>query len=92
MPVVTIDCVCDTFTTEQKRELIERVTDAMIAVEGESMRELTWVRINEVCEGDFGIGGRPMTAYDLHRMAARQSQPPANANSATAAAVANKGS
>ncbi|GEM_PF-213482 len=72
MPIVTIDVVCDTFTTAQKRDLIGRVTDAMVAVEGEAMRDLTWVRINEVAEGDLGIGGRPLTAFDFHRMAAER--------------------
>lgn len=73
MPVVTIDVVCDTFTRSQKVEIIARVTDALVAVEGEAMRDMTWVRINEVAEGDFGIGGKPLTAFDLHRIAAEKS-------------------
>lgn len=75
MPIVTIDCISDTFSGDQKRELIARLTDAMVEVEGEAMRDMTWVRINEVAEGDWGIGGRPITAYDLHRIASDRAAP-----------------
>ena len=35
MPLVTVDVIKDVFTPSQKQDIIERVTDAMIAVEGE---------------------------------------------------------
>ena len=44
MPLVTIDVIKDVFTPSQKRELIAKVTEAMIQVEGENMRPVTWVR------------------------------------------------
>ena len=69
MPLVTIDVIRNVFTPRQKQELIERVTEAMIAVEGESMRQVTWVRINEIEQGDWGIGGKCLTAADVHAMA-----------------------
>jgi 4-oxalocrotonate tautomerase len=52
MPLVTIDVIKDVFTPHQKKELISKVTEAMIAVEGENMRPVTWVRINEFEGGD----------------------------------------
>jgi 4-oxalocrotonate tautomerase len=70
MPLVTIDVIKDVFTPAQKRELIERVTDAMIAVEGEALRAVTWVRIMEVEQGDWAIGGQPLSAGDVQAMAA----------------------
>lgn len=70
--VVTIDVVKDSFTASQKRELIERITDAAVAVEGEPMRGFTWVRIVEVAPRDWGLGGEPVDADDLHRIAAAQ--------------------
>lgn len=70
MPLVTIDLIKNVFTPTQKQELIERVTDAMISVEGEAMRPVTWVRINEVAEGDWAIGGQCLTASAVHAMAA----------------------
>jgi 4-oxalocrotonate tautomerase len=46
------------FSKEQKAQLIEKVTEAMIEVEGEGMRDLTWVVIEEVKRGDWAIGGK----------------------------------
>jgi 4-oxalocrotonate tautomerase len=70
MPLVTIDVIEDVFTPKQKQELIERVTDAMVAVEGEAMRGVTWVRIQEFSGGDWAIGGKALKASDVHAMAA----------------------
>jgi 4-oxalocrotonate tautomerase len=70
MPLVTIDVIKDVFTPQQKQQLIEKVTAAMIEVEGEGMRPVTWVRINEFAGGDWAIGGRPLKATDVHTMAA----------------------
>jgi 4-oxalocrotonate tautomerase len=46
------------FSKEQKAEMIEKVTKAMIEVEGEGMRDLTRVVIEEVKAGDWAIGGK----------------------------------
>jgi 4-oxalocrotonate tautomerase len=69
MPLVTIDVIKDVFTANQKQELIERVTEAMIEVEGENMRGVTWVRINEFEGGDWAIGGKALRAADVHALA-----------------------
>jgi 4-oxalocrotonate tautomerase len=69
MPLVTIDVIKDVFTPSQKRDMIEKVTDAMIAVEGEALRGVTWVRVQEVQQGDWGIGGKTLTAADVHALA-----------------------
>lgn len=70
MPLVTIDVIKDVFTAKQKRELIDRVTKAMLEVEGESMRPVTWVRIKEFEGGDWAIGGKALAAADVHALAA----------------------
>jgi len=69
MPLVTIDVIKNVFTPSQKEDLIDKVTAAMIAVEGESMRPVTWVRINEFEQGDWAIGGKRLKAADVHAMA-----------------------
>ena len=69
MPLVTIDVIKDVFTPKQKRELIAKVTEAMIQVEGEAMRGVTWVRINEFEGGDWAIGGKALRAADVHALA-----------------------
>lgn len=42
----------------------------MIAVEGENMRPVTWVRISEFEGGDWAIGGKALRASDVHALAA----------------------
>ena len=58
MPLVNIHVIRDVFTPAQKQQLIEKVTEAMVVVEGEHMRGVTWVKINEVASGDWAIGAR----------------------------------
>ena len=70
MPLVTIDVIKDVFTPKQKRELIDKVTKAMLEVEGENMRPVTWVRIQEFEGGDWAIGGKALAAADVHALAA----------------------
>lgn len=72
MPLVTIDVIKDVFTPSQKRDLIEKVTDAMVSVEGEALRGVTWVRIQEIQQGDWGIGGALLTAADVHALAGQK--------------------
>ena len=69
MPLVTIDVIKDVFTPAQKAELIREVTAAMIRVEGEAMRGVTWVKINEIASGDWAIGGQPLTTQDVQKLA-----------------------
>ncbi|TCL71163.1 tautomerase family protein [Rhizobium sp. BK251] len=57
MPLVLIKAVENIFTEEQKGELIRRVTDAVVAVDGERTRPITWVVLEDVKAGEWGIGG-----------------------------------
>jgi len=72
MPLVTVDVIKNVFTREQKADMLQRLTEAMVAVEGENMRPYTWVRIQEVAEGDWAIGGQPLTAAAVQAIAAGQ--------------------
>jgi 4-oxalocrotonate tautomerase len=69
MPLVTIDVIEGVFSPGQKQVLIDRVTEAMLSVEGEALRPVTWVRIQEFAQGDWAIGGKPLTAGDVHALA-----------------------
>jgi 4-oxalocrotonate tautomerase len=68
MPLVTIDVIKDVFSPKQKQDLIARVTEAMIEVEGEAMRPVTWVRIKEFEGGDWAIGGKALQAADVQAL------------------------
>jgi 4-oxalocrotonate tautomerase len=56
------------FNKDQKQEMIAKVTDAMVKIEGEAMRPVTWVRIQEVASGEWGIGGKGITVSDVRAM------------------------
>jgi 4-oxalocrotonate tautomerase len=45
--------------------MIEKVTDTMVGIEGENLRGVTWVRVNEIASGAWGIGGKALTATDV---------------------------
>jgi 4-oxalocrotonate tautomerase len=70
MPFINVKLIEDVFTPEQKHQIVEKLTDAMVAIEGESMRQVTWVVVEEVRSGDWGIAGRPLTTQDVRALAA----------------------
>jgi 4-oxalocrotonate tautomerase len=70
MPLVNVKLIEDVFTSEQKQQIVERLTDAMVSVEGENMRGVTWVVVEEVQSGDWGIGGKPLSTEDVQALAA----------------------
>lgn len=69
MPLVTIEVIEGVFNPAQKRDLIAKMTDTMVGIEGEALRGVTWVRVVEVGQGDWGIGGQTLTAADVKAMA-----------------------
>ncbi|MGB5558009.1 MAG: tautomerase family protein [Paracoccaceae bacterium] len=70
MPLVDIEVMEGVFDDAKKQAMIQKVTDAMVSVEGEAMRGVTWVRIKEVKSGDWAIGGNVLTANAIKQMAA----------------------
>ena len=45
MPLIDVHLIENVFTPEQKRQIISKLTDAMVSIEGENMRGVTWVKI-----------------------------------------------
>jgi 4-oxalocrotonate tautomerase len=70
MPFVNVKVIEGVFDAEQKREIVERLTDTMVGIEGESMREVTWVVLEEVRSGEWAIGGKPLSTEDVKALAA----------------------
>ena len=62
MPLVNVKIIEGVFRDDQKQEMIEKLTDAMVEIEGENMRGVTWVVIDEVKSGDWGMGGQSVSA------------------------------
>ena len=70
MPLVNVKLIEGVFTPSQKQDMVRKLTDTMVAIEGETFRPFTWVVIDEVKGGDWGIGGTPLAAADVKAMAA----------------------
>ena len=70
MPLVNVKLIEGVFTAEQKQEIIRKLTDTMVSIEGENMRSVTWVVVEEVKSGDWGIGGSPLSTEDVKALAA----------------------
>jgi len=68
MPLITVKLIKNVFSAEEKVEIISKLTDTMVAIEGEALRPVTWVKIEEVPEGQWGIGGTALTAAMVHDM------------------------
>lgn len=70
MPLIQVKVIEGVFTKEQKQEMVRKLTDAMVTIEGENMRGVTSVVIEDVLSGDWGIGGNPLTTADVKALAA----------------------
>jgi 4-oxalocrotonate tautomerase len=71
MPLVDIHLIEGVFDKSQKQAMINKVTDAMVEVEGEAMRGVTWVRLYEVASGEWAIGGKALSAADVKAIQAQ---------------------
>ena len=69
MPLIQVRVIKDVFSKDQKRQIINKLTDAIVSVEGENMRAVTRVTIEEVESVDWGIGGNALTTSDVHALA-----------------------
>ena len=72
MPIVDIHLIEGVFDKDQKQEMIRKVTDAMVEIEGEALRGATWVRLYEVASGEWGMGGKGVTTADVKAMQTRR--------------------
>jgi 4-oxalocrotonate tautomerase len=70
MPLLNVKLIEGVFTLKQKQEMARKLTDTMVSIEGENMRPVTWVVIEEVKSGDWAVGGKPLTTEDVRSLAA----------------------
>jgi 4-oxalocrotonate tautomerase len=78
MPLIQVSVIKGVFSPEQKSQMITRLTDALVSIEGENMRGVTWVKIDEIESGDWGIGGQALTTEAVLALAAGQTPVAAN--------------
>ena len=72
MPFINVKLIDGVFSPTQKREIAEKLTETMVAIEGEAMRSVTWVVLEEVKSGDWAIGGRTLSTSDVQALAQRR--------------------
>jgi 4-oxalocrotonate tautomerase len=70
MPLVNVKVVEGVFDASQKQQIVRGLTEAMVAIEGENMRPVTWVILEEVKSGDWAIAGNPLSTADVKALAA----------------------
>ncbi|TAN67168.1 MAG: 4-oxalocrotonate tautomerase [Methylobacter sp.] len=68
MPLVQIKGISGYLSLSQKQDIISKVTDAVLSVEGEALRPVTWVIIEDVASGQWGVGGQAITTDDIRNM------------------------
>ncbi len=70
MPLVQVDVFEDELSQEQAKNLINKITDVITEVTSEKLREVTWVIVNEVKDGHWGVGGNALALDDVKKLIA----------------------
>lgn len=70
MPLVQIHVFEDELSEEQSSELISGITDVVTEVTSDKLRDVTWVMINEVKSGHWGVGGKTLGLDDVKKLIA----------------------
>lgn len=72
MPLIQVKVFEDELTQEQSGDLILRITDAVTEVTSDKLRDVTWVIIDEVRSGHWGVGGNAIGLDDVRSMMAAE--------------------
>lgn len=72
MSVIHVRLLQGAFTASQKQTIVQRLTDAMVSIAGESMRPGTRVVIDEIRSAASDIGGQPLSAAGAGLLASGQ--------------------
>ena len=70
MPLIEVKVFKDELSNEQSSELITRITDAVAETTSEKLRDVTWVIVNEVNDGHWGVGGNALGLEDVKKIMA----------------------
>lgn len=70
MPLIEVKVFKDELSADQSRDLIGKITDAVTEVTSEKLRGVTWVVIEEVKDGQWGVGGNALGLGDVKKIMA----------------------
>lgn len=68
MPLAEIKVIEGVFSESEKKQMIKKVTDALVSIEGETLREKTVVIVEEIKSGDWGFGGNALSTEDVKKL------------------------
>jgi len=72
MPLINVKLLEGVLTPKQKQDVITKLTDTMVSIEGENARPVTWVIVEEVKSGEWGIAGNALTTNGVKALLAGQ--------------------
>ena len=70
MPFVEIKVFQDELSETQTQEIIQQITDVIVSFAGEGLRQATWVVVQEVKSGNWGVGGKALRLDDVRAIQA----------------------
>ncbi len=70
MPLINVKVFKDELSADQSKKLIGKITDAVTEVTSEKLRDVTWVIIEEVKDGQWGVGGNALGLDDVKKIMA----------------------
>jgi 4-oxalocrotonate tautomerase len=70
MPLIQVKAIEGVFSPEKKQEIVKKLTDTMVAIEGEALRPYTVVLIEEIASGSWAVGGTAFTTEGVKELAA----------------------
>ena len=68
MPLINVKVFENELSADQSTDLIGKITDAVTDVTSEKLREVTWVVIEEVKDGQWGVGGTALSLDDVKNL------------------------
>lgn len=76
MPIITVKVFEDELTKSQTAKLINDIAEAVVPFVGEPFRNSTWVLVEEIKSGFWGIGGKPFGLPDVRKIQRRAPERP----------------
>ena len=70
MPLIQVKVFEDELSQKQSKDLINKITDAVTEATSEKLRDVTWVIIDEVKSGHWGVGGNALGLDDVKKIMA----------------------
>jgi 4-oxalocrotonate tautomerase len=68
MPLVEIKLFQEEFADTERTAIISAVTNTIVSFTGEAIRPHTWVLLDEIKSGNWGIGGTALGLADVRAL------------------------